>query len=76
MTNIAIVEDNDAEAQALADGIKRFMDGAKEKYALRRFDNAEAFLENLAAFLHSRNQIDAPFHFAFSEQFHFGLPGF
>ena len=49
MTNIAIVEDNDAEAQALADGIKRFMDGAKEKYALRRFDNAEAFLENYSS---------------------------
>ena len=49
MTNIAIVEDNDAEAQALADGIKRFMDGAKEKYTLRRFDNAEAFLENYSS---------------------------
>lgn len=49
MTNVAIVEDNDEEARNLGEGVKKFMDGAGEGYTLRRFCNAEAFLENYSS---------------------------
>jgi DNA-binding LytR/AlgR family response regulator len=46
MISIAVVEDTDAEAELLAECIKRYLSEIKEQFTVARFCDAESFLKN------------------------------